>query len=493
MNVDFDVAAPDPAGMVASLSSLGYSLPAAVADLVDNSVSAEAKDIDIDFTWDGQSSWIAVTDDGKGMTESELVTAMTVAARGPSVERSSTDLGRFGVGLKSASFSQCRKLTVATVRDGAWHVRTWDLGVVELYKEWRLLRDPGGTTVTRLRRIAENMQHGTVVLWEQLSGYRNTTVTSNDEKTQAQFYAEAERTEAHLSMVFARFLQRPARCRIRVRGSALSPWDPFLSAHPSVQRIPWEPLPLGAESVRVEPFVLPTAQRLSAAEYESAAGQKGWLGQQGFYVYRRDRLILAGDWLGIRGLRREEKYNLARIAVDIPAETDADWGVDVRKASVVPPLSLRRHLERIARYTREAAFRSARQRGQVAARAHGDPLRFAWHVKRHEGRIVLRINRRHPLVEAVLADQGGNPPAVRSMIRLLEESVPVTALRMLHETDTVDDPEPFGGPGPATQETVDIGRQVYEALLGQGRSPEEARRVLSSMSPFDEQAGFWNS
>jgi SH3-like domain-containing protein len=490
--MDFDVAAPDPAGMVASLSSLGYSLPSAIADLVDNSVSAEARNIDVDFTWDGQSSWIAVSDDGRGMTEAELLTAMTVAARGPSAARSSIDLGRFGVGLKSASFSQCRKLTVATGRDGIWHVRTWDLGVVERYKEWRLLRDPGDATMTLLRRIEGSARQGTVVLWEQLSGYRSAAVNSSDEKTQAQFYAEAERTEAHLSMVFARFLHK-ARCRIRVRGSDLFPWDPFLSGHPSIQRIPCEPLPLGSESVLVEPFILPTAQRLSEAEYEAAAGQKGWLGQQGFYVYRRDRLILAGDWLGIRGLRREEKYNLARIAVDIPAETDADWGVDVRKASVIPPVSLRRHLERIARYTRETAYRSARQRGQVASRAHGDPLKFAWNVKRNDGHIVLRINRRHPLVKAAMDDRSGNSNVVRSMIRLLEETVPITALRMLHETDTVDDPEPFGGPGPASSETVEIGRQVYEVLLGQGRTPEDARRMLGSMPPFDEQDGFWNS
>ncbi|WP_339155843.1 ATP-binding protein [Actinomadura luteofluorescens] len=491
--MDFDVAAPDPAGMVASLSSLGYSLPAAVADLVDNSISAEARNIDVDFTWGGQNSWIAVTDDGRGMTQPELVTAMTVAARGPSAKRSATDLGRFGVGLKTASFSQCRKLTVATARDGVRHVRTWDLGVVEHYKEWRLLRDPGDTTTALLHQIAGSMRHGTVVLWEQLSGYHNTDVTSSDERTQAQFYAEAERTEAHLSMVFARFLQRPARCRIRVRGSGLTPWDPFLSTHPSVQRIPWEPLPLGPVSVRVEPFVLPTPQRLSEAEYESAAGPKGWLGQQGFYVYRRDRLILPGGWLGIRGLRHEEKYNLARIAVDIPAEADADWSVDVRKASVVPPVSLRGHLARIARYTRDAASRSARQRGQVVSRAHGDPLRFAWNVKRHDGRIVLRINRKHPLVKAAIDGQGSKAGDVRSMIRLLEETVPVTALRMLHETDTVDDPEPFGGPGPAAPETVDIARRVYEVLLSYGHTPADARGVLSSMSPFDEQKGFWNS
>ncbi|MEU2979604.1 ATP-binding protein [Streptomyces hirsutus] len=119
----YDIAAPEPAGMVASLSSLGYSLPAAVADLVDNSISVEARTIDVEFTWAGADSWIAVVDDGWGMTVEELVTAMTVAARGPATPRSATDLGRFGVGLKSASFSQARQLTVSSAKvDGQWHV-----------------------------------------------------------------------------------------------------------------------------------------------------------------------------------------------------------------------------------------------------------------------------------------------------------------------------------------------------------------------------------
>ncbi|MET9783961.1 ATP-binding protein [Nocardiopsis alba] len=491
--MDFDVAAPDPAGMVASLSSLGYSLPAAIADLVDNSISAGAGNIDVDFTWEGKQSWITVKDDGRGMTEPELVTAMTVAARGPSSERSHTDLGRFGVGLKSASFSQCRKLTVSTFANGVRHTRTWDLDVVEKYGQWRLLRNPGAETEALLKKITESGDQGTVVLWERLSGYHDTTVTSEDTKTQAQFYTEAERTEAHLAMVFARFLVHPYRRHIRVRGSELTPWDPFLATHPSVQRIPEEPLPLGAKSVRVQPFVLPTAQRLSEDEYDSAAGTKGWLGQQGFYVYRRDRLILAGDWLGIRGLRREEKYNLARIAVDIPAEADVAWGVDVRKASVVPPVSLRRHLERIARHTREVASRSSRQRGRIASRAHGDPLMFAWNVKRDDGRILLRINRKHPLVKSAAEGRASEAEAIRAMLRLLEETVPITAIRMLHETDTIDDPEPFGGPGEADPETIAVARRVYEALLEQGRSPENAREVLRSMPPFDEQQGFWNS
>ncbi|MFD7447388.1 ATP-binding protein, partial [Streptomyces sp. NPDC059909] len=312
----YDIAAPEPAGMVASLSSLGYSLPAAIADLVDNSISAKAANIDIEFTWAGQDSWIAVVDNGEGMSADDLVTAMTVAARGPATPRTATDLGRFGVGLKSASFSQARQLTVATAVSGEWHVRTWDLDVVEKFGEWRLLHGADEATADLLDRIRGRADHGTVVLWRRLNGYHVDGVTEDDERTQKQFYAEAARAESHLGMVFARFLTGSRRRTMRVSSSPVEPWDPFLSGHPSVQPLPVEQLPLGTGFVRVEAFVLPSAQRLTPAEYDKASGPRGWLDQQGFYVYRRDRLILAGDWLGQRGVRREEKYNLARIAVD---------------------------------------------------------------------------------------------------------------------------------------------------------------------------------
>ncbi|MER6132180.1 ATP-binding protein [Streptomyces sp. NPDC001815] len=492
MLVEFDVAAPDPAGMVASLSSLGYSLPAAIADVIDNSISADAQNIDVDFTWAGRDSWVSVVDDGTGMTEKNLIIAMTVAARGPGTPRTSTDLGRFGVGLKSASFSQARQLTVATATDGTWHIRTWDLDVVEEFGEWRLLRGAGPETTALVKTLIADRTHGTVVLWRQLTGYRSDEVAEDDEKTQQQFYAEAERTGTHLGMVFARFLTGTSRRQLRLSNSPVKPWDPFLASHPSVQRLPAEDLPLADGSVRVEPYVLPNAQRLSVSAYEAAAGPQGWLGQQGFYVYRRDRLILAGDWLGIRGLRREEKFSLARIAVDIPAESDADWAVDVRKASVVPPVALRGHLRRIAMHARGQAADALRHRGRIAARRYGDPLRYVWTVRRDDGRISCRINRSHPLVQEALKGGQGDGARLRALLRLLEETVPVTALRVLHETDSLDDPEPFGGPGPSDEQTLEVAQQVFEVMLGQGRTAEEARAQLRLMPPFDQKQGFWN-
>ena len=161
----YDLAPPEPVGMVASLSSLGYSLPDAVADLVDNSVSAKAGTINVEFTWDGRSSWVAVVDDGHGMSEEALVTAMTVAARWSATDRTSTDLGRYGVGLKSASFSQCRLLTVCTAEtDGPWRSRTWDLDVVEQTGEWRLLRQPPTEAEKALEQLTAGRSVGTIVL-----------------------------------------------------------------------------------------------------------------------------------------------------------------------------------------------------------------------------------------------------------------------------------------------------------------------------------------
>ncbi|MGW3911147.1 ATP-binding protein [Streptomyces sp. NPDC005070] len=489
----YDIAAPEPAGMVASLSSLGYSLPAAVADLVDNSISVNAQNIDVEFTWAGRDSWIAVVDDGEGMTPDGLRTAMTVAARGPMAARASTDLGRFGVGLKSASFSQSRQLTVATaIAGGGWHTRTWDLDVVEESGEWRLLHGADQDTMAVLDRLRSTKGHGTVVLWRRLNGYHVSDISKDDERTQKQFYAEATRAEAHLGMVFNRFLSGSRRRNLRVSGTPVEPWDPFMANHPSVQRLPTEELPLGGASVRVEAFILPSNHRLSPEEYGRAGGPQGWLDQQGFYVYRRNRLILAGDWLGQRGMRREEKYNLARIAVDIPAETDAEWSVDVRKSSVVPPVGLRPHLNRIARQARARAADVLRHRGQVAARTHGDPLSYAWNVRRPDGRVTCRINRSHPLVQAALRPGGNSSADVRALIRLLEETVPVAALRVMHETDTSDDPEPFGGPGPADEAATEVAQRIYESLVSGGRSPATARERLRTMPPFDQLQGFWS-
>ncbi|ASW54746.1 ATP-binding protein [Plantactinospora sp. KBS50] len=489
--MSYDIANPDPAGTITSLRSFGYSVEAAVADLVDNSVSAGARHIDVYFTWAGSASWVAVVDDGRGMTAEELVTAMTVAARGSYQARASKDLGRFGMGLKSASFSQAARLTVATRADVTSEeaVRTWDLSVVSETSEWRLLHGTDETTGAILKQLRPDGQVGTTVIWRDLHRFAVDGLSAEDTRAQKQFYAEATRVEEHLGMVFARFIAGRNRIAITVNGTPVQPWDPFLSSHPSVQRLPAEELPVGNHVIRIEPFILPHPKKLSTEQQQRAAGPKGWLDQQGFYVYRRDRLILAGDWLGIRGFRRDERYNLARIVVDVPAEADAEWAIDVRKSTAVPPVGARRHLQRIGTATRSRAAEVLSHRGRIAAREHGAEFIYAWRVDKRNGNIRCRVNRDHPLVREVL--RGGPDASIdaKALIRLLEETVPVAALRIMHDGDVTDDPEPFLGAAP--REVGDVANRIYAAFVAQGRTPREAKERLALMPPFDQFDGFW--
>lgn len=489
--MSYDIANPDPAGTITSLRSFGYSVEAAVADLVDNSVSAGARRIDVFFTWAGPASWVAVVDDGRGMAADELVSAMTVAARGSFKARASEDLGRFGMGLKSASFSQAARLTVATRSEAGADeaVRTWDLGVVSATSEWRLLHGTDDETAGTLGQLRPDNGAGTTVIWRSLHRFDVDGLTAEDTRAQKQFYGEVTRVEEHLGMVFARFLTGRTRITMTVNGTPVKAWDPFLSGHPSVQRLPAEELPVGSHTVRIEPFILPHSKKLDSKQQEQAAGPAGWLDQQGFYVYRRDRLILAGDWLGIRGFRRDERYNLARIIVDVPAEADAEWAIDVRKSAAVPPVGVRRHLQRIGTATRSRAAEVLSHRGRIAAREHGAEFIYAWRVDKRDGNIRCRINRDHPLVREVM--HGGPDAAVdaKALIRLLEETVPVAALRIMHDGDVADDPEPFLGAAP--KEVGDVANRIYAAFVAQGRTPREAKERLALMPPFDQFDGFW--
>jgi Histidine kinase-, DNA gyrase B-, and HSP90-like ATPase len=490
--VKYQIANPHPGGTIESLKSLGYTIEAAIADLVDNSITAQARHISVTFTWDGRDSWVAVSDDGSGMTEDELVTAMTIAARGPGTSRGPKDLGRFGMGLKTASFSQARELVVTTAPPGGTRsTRVWDLDLVVESGEWRLLQDVDSDDAAVLDRLWPGQ--GTVVLWRHLHRFDRGEITAGDIASQKHFYDDIRnRVEPHLGMVFSRFLDGRRLGSLTVNRNSVSPWDPFLrSREEFIQRLPDEHIPISGHRMDVEGFILPHPRHLTEEQAALAAGPRGWLDQQGFYVYRRDRLIVAGDWLGIRGFRKEDKYILARIAVDVPAELDAEWSIDVRKSATVPPLAARPHLQRIGEDARRRAAAVLSYRGRIATREHAAEFIFAWEVHQHNGQVTCRVNRKHPLVQQALRGSTGESADAAALIRLLEETVPVAALRVMHQAETIDDPEPFGVTADA--EATKIAERIEAAYISQGYTPGEARRRIRLMPPFDQLPGFWHS
>jgi hypothetical protein len=476
----WDLAEPDPASLIESLRSFGYTLETAVADVVDNSISAGAHHVDVTFEWDGGGSRVVVTDDGCGMTADELVSAMRPGSRSPSEHRDPDDLGRFGLGLKTASFSQCRQLTVASRRlGGPVATRTWDLDTVVQTHEWRLLRQPPAGCAALVAGLGARPQ-GTVVVWSDLD--RVVTATGpEDNRAQRRFLERVNGVGEHLRMTFHRFLGSAAgKVRLRINGRQLLPWDPFLERSDGGQVLPEERLPFGSGSVVVRPFVLPHHSHLPPGQSEDTGRTetRTWNSLQGFYVYRNRRLLVAGDWLGL-GFSKEEHFRLARIQIDLPNDIDESWQIDVKKSTARPPNSLRPDLQRIATVTRQRAVEVYRHRGKVLARRSESPVVALWEQVLTHGKISYRLNRSHPaVVDAVSAP---TQTSVRSLLRLIEEAVPLALITLNSSERPQDHAEPFEAAG---AEVATLAATMTRRLVQGGCPHSEAVQRVLSMEPF---------
>ena len=306
--------------------------------MIDNSISAHARNLWITFWWEGRRSHIAVLDDGDGMTEGQLAEAMRPGSMSPLESRRTDDLGRFGLGLKTASFSQCRQLTVASLRNGQFSTRRWDLDHVARVEEWQLLKEPVTCSEEILKPLLK-LGQGTMVLWEDLDRVVE-NVSASDRGSHNHFLSLIDRVEAHLAMVFHRFLEGGATgLSIYINGSdgdhRLRAWDPFMKDHGATISTPAEQITTPQGDVEVQGFVLPHKDHLNHDQFESGAGLDGWAAQQGFYIYRNSRMLVSGGWLGLgqrKAWTREEPYKLARLRLDMPNTADTDWDIDIKKS-----------------------------------------------------------------------------------------------------------------------------------------------------------------
>ena len=190
--------------LIESMRDLGYSLETALADIVDNSIAADADTVQILSDPSQSEPRIAILDDGRGMTEAELMDAMRAGSRNPLEDRKGHDLGRFGLGLKTASFSQCRRLTVVTRRDGVTSAAIWDLDHVARSDEWEVLIPNTADGIPWSNQLGDE---GTLVLWESLDRLHGGLSGSRMSEALGRRLSEAA---THLELVFHRFLSGEA-------------------------------------------------------------------------------------------------------------------------------------------------------------------------------------------------------------------------------------------------------------------------------------------
>jgi hypothetical protein len=365
---------------------MGYEFATAVADLVDNSIEAGATRVSIDIEFEGGDSWVRIADDGSGMSPAALMEAMRY---GSTRRYSEEDLGKFGLGLKVASLSQCRCLSVASRTSRETIAYCWDLEHIERTNRWELIplpRQPRGPSLHDLLKGSG----GTVVLWQSLDrilGYRD----PNGEPARRRLAAMCREVEGHLAVVFHRYLSgevRGRQLRIQVNGTEIRPWDPFAREEQATKRLEPIRIRLGQSDVRgeitLEPFVLPHQADFSSPDtFRLASGPANWNQQQGFYVYRSQRLIQSGGWCRIRSV--DEHTKLARVALRFSPQLDDVLRVNVSKMRVELPHWMREQiadaLSPVIRMANEAYRRTggsgngSKHPVQSAGRSHRHALR----------------------------------------------------------------------------------------------------------------------
>lgn len=365
---------PSAARLATSLRDIGYDFSTAVADIVDNSIAAGATEVDVRFCV--EPNRVVISDNGSGMTANALNEALRFGSRR---EYSDGDLGRYGLGLKTASLSQCRSLTVVT-RDGRLvspTVRQLNLDIIDEWDEW-LVVDPGHTDCVTAAEAELSRRAGTIVIWESLDRAFPGRYAEGAWATRRAEMLKAKTAE-HLALVFQRFLDGSAgrQVLVRVDGAPLEAWDPFARDEPETSELDARSFdvsePSSSGTVTLRRWILPARSSFSSqAEFERLGGPLKWNRQQGLYVYRANRLVQWGGWAGIRAI--DEHTKLARCSLDFPTALDPVFSINVAKMRVAVPPSLKRRLEKplheICQLANERYRRASQSEARHSRRPH---------------------------------------------------------------------------------------------------------------------------
>ena len=464
---------PKPSPLIESIRAIGYSLSTALADIVDNCIAAQSETIQIFANLGTAEASVGILDDGVGLTEEELLEAMRLGSRSPLEEREKSDLGRFGLGLKTASFSQCRVLTVVSQSNGTTACARWNLDHIAESGRWQVQILDDYTSIPWAEHIDSS---GTLVVWEQLD---LGTDGGESARNVADLVRRLDEARSHLELVFNRFLSgEPGHRRISIEmnNRTLEPFDPFHSRHPATIAGPEELIRVENEDILVKAFTLPHHGKITPAEWERYAGPEGYLRNQGFYVYRERRLIIHGTWFGLA--RQAELTKLARVRIDMPNSLDAAWKIDVKKASAQLPPPVRDRLRKIIEPLGAASKRVYRTRGRKLIEENRIPI---WSRIQNKNQISYRINDKHPMVLDLLSRL---PPETRGdLVRVIEvagASLPMDALF----ADLGGDSASVVGAGTSEQALRYAAVTTFAHLIRTVKSVEDVLSMMRVAEPF---------
>lgn len=413
---------PYAPNLVESTRSIGYSFETALADIIDNSISNFATRIDVEFRG-GDTPYVAIIDNGVGMSSKTLEQAMRYGSSSALDKRSEEDLGRFGLGLKMASMSQCRKLTVITKRKGVISGACWDLDHIHKTGKWSLIVYPEDTTLTlKFSNLLQDLKSGTVVIWENLD-----RISESPLDFEREFNEKLDYADRHVSLVFHRFMDKRESKKVidfYFNKRKLEPIDPFMTNHKATQPLEEESIFIDRVQMKVKPFIIPYANKLSAEERQWLNINRDLNLNQGIYIYRNKRLIVWGKWFRIVG--ENELSRLARVRIDVPNAMDHLWKIDVKKSNAAIPSIIKDQLKMIILRTIGKSEKVYRYRGR---KIKTDSYEHVWNKIENRDKFQYVVNRDLPLYKALedsLSDEQFR--LLDSFINSIEDAFPYDAV-----------------------------------------------------------------
>ncbi|KAB8287258.1 ATP-binding protein [Bifidobacterium avesanii] len=459
---------PEPGILIESLRDIGYSFESALADIIDNSITANASEINIMALPVDDSFRVSILDNGEGLDRNALLRAMRLGSSNPRDERANDDLGRFGLGLKTASFSQCRRLTVVSRQHGETSAFTWDLDTVVRENSWSVLERTDYDEIFGYDTMPDT---GTLVLWEKVD-----RLTGDNGSGRVDYDRVISEAQDHLSLVFHRFLAKEKgtkSLRISFNAHDLEPLDPFNMSNDATQASPEEVVCPG---VTLRSFTLPHISTYSDRnEYERYGLRGGYLRNQGVYLYRAKRLIIFGTWFGLA--KKTALTQLTRVKIDIGTNQDETWKIDVKKVSAQMPEIVRKRVRALIQTIGAPSRKVYSRRG---ARLTSPDVYPVWTRSENGEKTTYGINMDHPLVRTFGDELDGSlRKRFDSLMAFIGAMLPTEALfyDISNNADAVESQH-------MSNDDFAMNVRMFYAALTQFKDEEEALDSMRSIEPY---------
>ncbi|QPH37870.1 ATP-binding protein [Pedobacter endophyticus] len=437
----YEEVSPHPEHLIKSIAEQGYSLETALADLMDNSISASADKIEVLIRMDKEPFTLYLADNGLGMSEECLRTNMRFPSNSPDSTRTDIDLGRFGLGMKTASFSQSRCFSVISREKGAttYTARTWDVKHLRDTGKWQLKINTEAEIMNMLadyQRLSEghlnphdNFEANTIVVWKGLYKFENYLESGNRQTALKKEITEV--TSDYLSLVFHRFMERRQnRLQIRINNSRIYPFNPFPIQEPDFRPIEFKQRQFRTDIIRMEGFILPSRSISESRQQQSlwTTKNRSLMDMEGIYIYRADRIILFGGWNGL--IKKGPRLQLARLRVDVGNSVDDLLHLNVAKSHIVIPHDLKSAFENYINELRIEAEREYYNRGlkKFTGNKKHNTVQLFDRISTNKG-AVLKLNPSFALISKL--NETMNKEQI-ALFRLISRMIETTLNSMKH-------------------------------------------------------------